>query len=590
MKRVTAGLAVVVVLAGGFYTLIYSLVSSDNARVEMVNALTKWSGSQVSLGERVDLRLLPAPRVTLYDLKISEPGYGQPSDILSADVINAEIRVLPLLIGRVGFKTLEVVNPKILITRTPKGRQAWRIDGSSAAVQLALTGDLPVERLALKNGIIEILDVARAEQSVIGLPEFSLEWENLRDPAIIRGSIARNNGAFSFDIHIADPLSFFERKSTAFTMALDGELIEARLEGNLTDYKAVQFSGNLAASGPSLRSLISLAGGVTPQGPGLGPFSVSGTAQINPKGLFVDEGEVELDGNIAAGSIQLNLVKGAKLAGTLAFQSLDMTPYLVLLGGSGSQHWSNRTVNTSWFRNLDADLRLSADRIIAGSYELGSTAASAFLSERQLEIGVAESAFYGGTISGTISVTDLPKKTGQKVAVQLRVSEFDLSPAVKLTGTSQDASGKATITVDLETEGPNLGEQFSNSAGSFSVRSTSGEIPDLGVAHAWQALSESAELAGVVQGSASAYERLEIDGTINDRIIMLDKVSLDSGTYAASLHGAFRMADNTVALDGRLTGTGHPESGASLSIDGPISDPWLAMDPSQNPVAQPQGN
>ena len=137
-------------------------------------------------------------------------------------------------------------------------------------------------------------------------------------------------------------------------------------------------------------------------------------------------------------------------------------------------------------------------------------------------IGVAEAAFYVGVISGTISIADLPKKAGQNVAVQLRASEFDLSRAVKLAGASQEASGKATVTVALTTEGANLGEQFNNSAGSFSVRSTSGEIPDLGVAYAWQALSASVGLTGVMQGSASAYERLEIDGTINDSVIFLD--------------------------------------------------------------------
>ncbi len=442
----------------------------------------------------------------------------------------------------------------------------------------------------MKDGLIEVQNIAGVEPGVFGLPELMIEWKSLRDPAVLRGSIARATGAFAFDVRIANPVSFFERKSTAFTMALDGEAIDAELEGELTDYKAVQFAGNLAASGPSLRNLIRLAGGETPQGPGLGPFSVRGTAQIDPNGFFVDQGQVELDGNIATGSIQLDLLKVTKLAGTLAFQSLDMTPYLALLGGGDSRHWSSRTIDTGWFKNLDADLRLSADQIIAGPYELGSTAASAFLSERQLEIGVAESAFYGGTISGTISVTDLPKKAGQKIAVQMRATGFDLARPVKLTGTSQEASGKASLTVDLATEGLNLGEQFNNSNGSFSIRSTSGEIPDLGVAYAWQALSESAGHAGVVQGSASAYERLEIDGTIDNRIINLDKVSLDSEAYAASLRGAFRMADNTVALNGKLAGIGQPDSEARLSIDGPISDPWLAMDLPQDAVAQPQGN
>ncbi len=129
MKRVTAGLAVVVLLAGGFYVLIYSIVSSENARTEMVNAIARWSGSQVSLGERVDLKLLPTPSVSFFDLKISDSDARQQTDIFSADRVNAEIRILPLLIGRIGFRTLDVIKPKIVLARTKKGKRTGVLMG-----------------------------------------------------------------------------------------------------------------------------------------------------------------------------------------------------------------------------------------------------------------------------------------------------------------------------------------------------------------------------------------------------------------------------------------------------------------------------
>lgn len=590
MKRIAAGLALVALCVGGFYMLMASLVSADNARIQVTNALAGWSGSRVLLSERVDLRIFPAPRLTLYDLSISGSDDDQSDNFISAEVLSADIRILPLLIGRVSFKTLELSKPKITFLRNAKGQRDWRFDGSSAAVQLALTGGLPVERLALTDGIIEYHDVTRKEQDTIEVREFSLDWSSLHQPATLRGTVSRNDAAFSFDVRVADPVSFFERKSTPFTMMLDGDLINAQLEGELTDYKAVQFAGNLDASGSSLRQLIRLTGGKVPEGPALGPFSVRGKAEIKPKGLFVDQGEVELDGNVASGSMQLNLAEGTKLVGTLAFQSLDLTPYLALLGGTGPEHWSKHTINTNWFDDLDADLRLSADRIVAGRYELGSAAASAFLSERQLQVGVAESAFYGGTISGTISVADLPKKAGQKIAVQLRAAEFDLGSAVKLAGISQRVSGNATMTVDLATSGASLGEQFHNTEGSFAVRSVSGEIPDLGIAYAWQALSTSAGMKGDGTNSASTYRRLDVDGTLNRRVVVLENVSLDSGAYTASLKGTFRMADQTVALAGHLAAHDDHESGARFSIDGRLSEPWLTMDPAQDPSMQPRPN
>ena len=587
MKRVVTGLTVAAVLVGGLYWLMSSLVTPEKARLQMSQMLSGWSGGRVALAEQVDIRLFPAPRATFHGLNIETQHEGPPTDMVLAEIIHADIDILPLLIGRLNFSTLELTRPTIRLDRNADGRG---FDGGSAAVQLALTGKLPVERLAVTDGRIEFRGAGGRQPETIGVPELNLDWPNLAEPATLQGSISRSSGSFAFDIRISDPISFLERQSTPFAMSLEGNFGRARLEGTLTDYRAAHFSGNLDAAGQSLRQLILLAGGEAPEGPGLGPFSVRGHAAIRPGGLFVDQGEFELDGNAGAGSIQVNLAAGAKIAGTLAFQSLDLTPYLALLAGPGKEPWRERTVDTNWFDRFDADLRLSADRIVAGPYELGGTAASALLSEQRLEIGLAESSFYGGSISGTVAIADLPEKTGQKVSVQLRAAGFDLANAFRLAGTPQEISGQATMAIGMATEGARLGEQFDNAAGTLSFRSATGEIRDLGIAHAWQALSGAAVPAGASGGSISAYRNLEIDGTLRERVVALDHVLLDTEAYLARLNGYFRLADRTVALSGLLAGAGQTGTSTPITIDGLISDPRLDYRRSAVPPAQVQQN
>ena len=579
MKRIAAGLAVVVLGVGGFYLLISGLVSSDKARTQMTNILAAWTGRHVSVSERVDLRLFPSPHLTLYDLRIAGPDGDTSQDFLSAEVLDADIRILPLIIGRLGFRTLELSKPRINILRNLAGQENWQFDGSSAALQLALTGDLPMERLAVKDAVVEYRDIGRGDHEIVTISELSLDWKGLRQPAELWGTLFARETDFSFDLRLANPLSLFDRKSSPVNLSLEGGLVTARLQGELTDYKAAKFTGNLDATGSSLRQFIAFLGGRVPSGPGLGPFTVRGSAEVSAEGLFVDQGAVELDGNEATGSMRVRMTESKNLEGTLAFQSLDMTPYLALLGGSGSGQWSRRRIDTNWFADLDADLRLSADRILIGPYELGQTAASAFLKEKRLEIGLAESTFYGGTISGTISVTDLQGKTGQNVALQLRAADFDLESAAGQAGAAGIISGTASMAVDMIAEGADLGDLAGNVHGRFSAVCTNGTVSDFGLARAWQALSARNGLDGVVQGSLSTYQKLDVSGELHARQIALNDMLLVSGEYIARLAGVFRIAEATISLKGFLADKERPDAGAPLAIEGPITAPALTLRP-----------
>ncbi|HSM39186.1 MAG TPA: AsmA family protein, partial [Afifellaceae bacterium] len=393
MKRAAAVLAVVMVLFAGYIAAVSALLSVDKARTRAISQLSAWSGRVVTAGEEAELELFPSPSLILSDLHVSGPSGGRDNEIVVAERVRADIRLVPLLIGRISLGTLRLDNAEIRLLRDSEGLRNWQFDSAPAAVQLALTGDLPFDRFVLNNARITYDNRKRGESETAEVSSLELNWADIREPATLSATVIARGETVAFRARLRNAPAFFDGKVTSFSAELTSDMLNARFNGELADYKAFRFSGQLDASGPSLRRIISFAGGPRTTGPGLGPIAISGHTELKPERFFVDRGSLQLDDNSATGTLSVSIpVDGGKpkLTGTLAFSAMDITPYLHALGGADDVTWRERRIDTDWFDNFDADVRISAEQIVAGRYTFGSTAASAFMTNRLLEIGLAQ--------------------------------------------------------------------------------------------------------------------------------------------------------------------------------------------------------
>lgn len=580
MKRAAAVLAVVMALFAGYIAAVSALLSVDKARTRAISQLSAWSGRTVTAGENAELELFPSPSLILSDLHVSGPGGDRENEVVVAERVTADIRLLPLLIGRIRLGALTLDNADIRLLRDSEGRRNWQFDSAPAAVQLALSGDLPFDRFVLNNATITYDNRKRDESETAEVASLTLDWEDIRQPAVLRGTVTTRGETVAFRARLGNAPAFFDGKTTAFSAELTGDMLNARFDGEVADHKAVRFSGELDASGPSLRRIIGFFGGPRTTGPGLGPIAISGHTEFKPDRFFVDRGSVQLDDNSATGTLSVSIPdKGGKpkLTGTLAFSAMDITPYLQALGGADNVAWRERRIDTDWFDNFDADVRISAESIVAGRYTFGSTAASAFMTNRLLEFGLAQAMFYGGVLSGTISVTDLEGIAGQVADIQLRASEFNLGETVGAATGSPDLGGTATMSLDLETRGDTLGAQADSLTGSLTVVSTEGGIPDFGLGAASDALAAGTPLHGVSRGGASFYQRLKIGGRIGGRRVILDDLLLAASDYSASLKGTISLADHRIDLTGSIGSGGEDGRRGQLQISGPVAGPTVTL-------------
>jgi AsmA protein len=413
----------------------------------------------------------------------------------------------------------------------------------------------------------------------------------VRNPVAVNGSGIWRGELVSASGKAAAPFEFLRGRATPVELRVESALMNVTLTGQADGYPSAKLTGPLQLSTPSLRRFASWLG--SPIGPGstLGQASGSGAASFDRNGLSVDNAEFTLDGNTATGALRVALSPKLDIAGTLAFDALDLTPYFAGLSTAvaTSPDWRRVALPTEWFGGMNADIRLSANAVQLGTLAASSAAASAMLHDGRLEIGLARALFGGGSITGTVAVTGAQKTRAAIVEVQLRGSDIAFAVPAATLDLPLSASGTTSLFLDLSTKGPDLGAMLGELSGAARLSVTNARVPLFGIAEVARAAGgavpkpapdQALELVPV--SSASAGLRFA------SSVATLDRGEVATPSYAATVQGWIGMLDGSLGLNGIVTPGGAPASSTPSTTPLPVAaSPAPAPPDAAAPAAAP---
>jgi uncharacterized protein involved in outer membrane biogenesis len=149
--------------------------------------LSQAVGAKVLVEGAIDLRLLPAPSLSVDKVRLGNVG----SEI-SAKALRLELSATPLMRGQLRFTNIEIDSPQIEIV--------LRADGTFALPDLtaASSEKIAAEHVAIRNASLIIQDLPR--QSVRRINDLSVdaEMETLLGPYRATGRWGRNDQALNF--------------------------------------------------------------------------------------------------------------------------------------------------------------------------------------------------------------------------------------------------------------------------------------------------------------------------------------------------------------------------------------------------------
>src|SRR5262249_44625416 len=224
------------------------------------------------------------------------------------------------------------------------------------------------------------------------------------------GSFAFRGQRLGFDGTLSQPTEKALSARWPIKLTLKGDLLEATLDGRIDVAHALQLGGQIELTSPSLRRTARWLGIPVPVADGLNALIIKGQINWAARSLAVEDAKVTIDGNEATGALVLNLTGERPLIdATLAFQALDLTPYAdasraqSFLVDRQSAPWAPYDLSFPRIRHVDADLRISAPKIVLKGYGLGRGAATIAVRSGKLLADIAELDLFGGKISAQVT-------------------------------------------------------------------------------------------------------------------------------------------------------------------------------------------
>jgi AsmA protein len=385
-------------------------------------------------------------------------------------------------------------------------------------------------------------------------------------------------------------------------LALHGKHIDLRLDGRLAPGERMQVSAqNAELKVPNLREAARWLDSDWPAGQGLGAFTAKGPVVIDEKSVAFENARIVLDGNTGTGAVSLTLGRERpSLEGTLAFDNLDVAPYITtqktdLLTLAGTWLANLRmpgAAQPSLVRELDADLRVSARSVAVGSDRFGRCAASVSIKDGKLLGELAEMELeQGGSGEGQISLDT--NATDPRYTLRASLQDVDMkSMAAHLGGPALEGSGD--FSVDLSAEGGTGEQLLSSLTGSVTLDMREGARLGLsldslaaagGAPHpvAWDTVTAGSTavdtLVARITATSGVFTAKEVEAANPDRTIKA------LGTVSAE----DRSLDMTVSVVPASPKAGDAASSPAYRIQGPWATPLVSKVPPPGKAALPLG-
>ncbi len=368
-------------------------------------------------------------------------------------------------------------------------------------------------------------------------------------------------------------------------LSIKGDHVDFNFDGRMMPAaEQIELNGQGDLALPSGRSLARWFGSYWPSGPGLQDVAVKGQIRVSRQTLAFENATVRMDGNEGAGVIGLQLRQPRPVVtGTLAYKSFDARPYLSMsrqIPRDGFD-WSSLAAGALTVplgMHLDADLRISADRVQFGTFELGRLATTIALKDGRLLADIADVKFNGGEGGGQISA-DFSGFV-PKVSVRGRLDRIDLAMLSGSLGAGHVLSGKAGVVGDLLGSGATMSDLIRGMAGKIAVSAQSpGKIGlDLrGMAET----TRSKPLTGWASTTPGVtdFDSMDLRLVLRDGTILTDVAETRSSDGVWTAVGVVNLLSDRIDL--RLSQVA-PKSGPGavfaapqrvLELNGPLSAP-----------------
>ena len=427
--------------------------------------------------------------------------------------------------------------------------------------------------------------------------------ELLRAADMTPPKLARRLGPLALDGGLDGSLDALEMSLSAH--AAGNHL---HLTGNLADFSGGgRYDLAFGLTNPSFRSLAELLSGAPYEGEEVGAVHIKGrlagdamAATLSDLDLAFGEtqisGSADLDlggavpvvgGNLEAGLLDVGLFIGGAKAGVEsvgegAAQSGATTSSAnqgtASEAGAAPGQWSREPFDLSPLGEVEADIALSADAILAGGYRFDQAELKARVHDGALEIDSLRGRIFGGLLEAQGHVANA---TPPQANISFKLDSMDIAEALKKAANIEAATGLASVDGRFTTEGNSEFELVRALQGDAALSARNGTVESVdlrALSDQLGALNDPEDFLSLADtGLSEGTTRLDsLDGTIrvNNGLATTDDLDIRADGGHGTVRGTADLPSWRLDLTSTFSLTDHPKAPpVGVRLTGPIDNP-----------------
>jgi AsmA protein len=584
LRRLGFVLLAAIAVATGILTTAGYLISPDAVRGEVLNGIRAATGLEPILGGKATVTLFPKGSVSFADVVLGDA--ARPA--LTAERLTARLRFFPLLIGRVEIADVSLERPTIAVDLESEGKSNW-----SALLAALARGKKPNEtrpvaafsEMRIENGTVILRNHDSKTVETLSNVDFSLAWPSISKSFGATGHFVWRNEPVDASVTLADFPAALLGNRTGVKLRVAGAPMKAAFEGSFSVKPTLKIEGTLAADAASLRAALVWAGQNPLPGGGFGRFAIKAQTNVVGGTIGLSNVNVELDGSSAEGVLTFATDGRQTLQGTLAADTLDLSPYVstVRLLTSNQRAWSSTRITPDGLAGIDFDLRLSAANVILSNARLGRTAIGANLRAGHLAVTVGEAQAYGGIIKGSLALSNF--EAGIDLKSQMQFIDVELESCLGQLFGMHRLAGKGNISFNVEGTGESVLGVTRTLNGTATLIGQNGALTGLNVEQLLRRL-ERRPLSGggEFRTGSTPYDKITVGLKITQGTVLVEDVKIEGSAVRLALAGTASIPERELDLKGTATLVSATRPGAPafelpFIVQGDWDDPIMLPDP-----------
>lgn len=613
--------------AGVAFLLIATPVDLVRDRViEQVKART---GRDLVVAGPTSVSLFPRPGVSLGDVSLSAAEGMEGRPVLVVPTIEAELHLWSLLTAQPAVERITLHRPTIELSVDAQGRRSWepanrppRRSASSdsaprdASGTLAPAGEMRPRMVSprvgagsirIVDGIVRYNDQGSGNHSEIESLNLTLATDDPAGPLKVNGTLNVRGAPLTIAGTVSPLQALLADQPAQLAFKVSGAPFEGSYEGFLTLAAGIAAEGILKLQAPSARILGDWLGRPLPANEDSDAAALSAGLKMSQGQVMISNLQANVGAATMAGSLTLDTQQQRRrLSGNLQLSELDFGRLLASPRRDRSaappgaaapsatapaptsappprqgkdREWRDDPINLSIFKLLDANLTVSARRLIHREIKTGPAQFTVGLEGGVARLALEDVEFYGGRARGFLTLDG----SGDVLATSsnLILNRVALHPF--LTDALQFPWLEGNGNIYLELAGQGLTERQIVEAlnGKVDMTSSDGAIVGLDVGKAMRSL-QHARLPSLSPSpdEKTPFSELAATFSVTNGVAKNNNLKLMSAHLQLSGEGTLELGPRQIDYTVRTkVGGGGPEPDATIKVgtlEVPVSivGPW----------------